>query len=544
MSLTLYKDCMLRSNYQEIMRSDILEEYLETLSSLSVTDSEYSYFLDSGSLAVSPLSLNGVYLNQNLNYGKLERDNNYSFYFFVQSMNNINNAVKINYVIDVWATFGDSISWHPSFVERCSYIAPSTSGNIIPQSYEMPRTGRTAPVWTANTYGDISLNSTYTIVAKIQLYTLASSGSYAERLQFLGIANGNYTAASVLVRIKDLLLGQGLGKIAPVDTTGWLGSCFYEVLDLWIINSVWRSSLTDILDVTVTFNLSDIDEDLTDISFNSTGVLSNSTGTIAFTDTVDMGLFSTNGSTLLAYGLPSIPIELTPNGLYQKFAIYFYCSPYDFEIYTQVNGNRVYFTEAFSVDIPWTNDTADVVRQLKNNKLLQNVSASLQLVSGVQTFAKGIASTAATALTAGGGSGYAGYIYPEEGYGVDQIISSAVNLYTINNSQYTPSRSNNGESTMALYNASLFPAICNKAYDNGDQISLYIMNYGLSTNCIVEDLDTVIGEDSSWGTPYDVNYCYIRFKEVNIYGGCTNAYLNAIERIFLQGTRIYTSVPT
>lgn len=535
MSLILYKDCMLRSTYQEIIRSDLLEDYLDTLTYVKVLPAQYAYFPDDGSFVVTTLQnvLTGDYVTQTYNYGKLTRDDNYSFYFFIQNIRNLNGAVRINYIVDVWATFGDNISWHRSALERCSAIAPGSDG--IPQTYEMKKITLQSPTWIASSS---YRNGTYFLVIKMQLYDLASDGEYSYRKQIMAITEANsYSAEECILILENLLLGQGIAKAYTFEKDTVVTSTdqhYYEILQCWVMDDYNYNSTYSNMTDSIGILLSDVDSSLQDLALYAIGEYGAPTFTISRTYSVS---FEHNNSTVLkysAFGLPAVNVPVSQTGLSLQFQVVWRFNPLEFEVTMDVESERYVFTDCFEVDIPWLNDTASEMFQLRQTKLMSTISSVIGIGAGLATSATGVITSVSTGGIAGVGQVVSGGT---------NIVNSIMNLSASLSERYSSSRSTTTTTSLAFYNISLFPALCYVYPANETEIAKYISCVGYSTITFVESLDDIISDDSEW-TNWTDDFIYVKFSEVNIYGGTTNENLDTIANIFLNGTRIYTAIPS
>ena len=131
MRLTLYSNCRLTKEYNEVIQSSFLETYLASLTKVTYEDIGEVYLTRQGTFNISMMT-NGVF---QYNYFKLEDEvNTITRYFFIDDIDIVNGTCVITYTEDIWSSYSSYINIIKGNVENLRY-GIETYPKFLPDNY-------------------------------------------------------------------------------------------------------------------------------------------------------------------------------------------------------------------------------------------------------------------------------------------------------------------------------------------------------------------------------------------------------------------------
>lgn len=167
MKVTLYKKCILSSDYNEVFDtkiSNVLEDYLNTLENY-VVNIENTYTSFSGKLnfnLTNGKDYNNIY---SYNYCKIENQN-FIRYCFIDSIKILNDIAVVYYSEDIWHSYARSINIRNSLLTNTrslNYTDLNIKNYVLPINYDGNNKLNITPK-----------NEQCLIVGQLQIYELAS----------------------------------------------------------------------------------------------------------------------------------------------------------------------------------------------------------------------------------------------------------------------------------------------------------------------------------------------------------------------------------
>lgn len=182
MNITLYEGVELRSDYSVVFDASTSywgtnTPFAEYLASKNYYSEEISdtYFSNDGSISISwPVYRK---LPQGITYMRIFTEQNEIKYFFVNSYEYRNEVLILNYTLDVWHTYSNSMKINRGVIDRARYV-PSNYRKTLPSEYETNQSLK---------FDSDTINKMY-LVAEFQVYRLSNdTENQVERYHFTSL---------------------------------------------------------------------------------------------------------------------------------------------------------------------------------------------------------------------------------------------------------------------------------------------------------------------------------------------------------------------
>lgn len=169
MTITLYSGVELRSDYSIVFDTDTgfwgtntpFKRYLDD-KAFYTEELDDVYFSNDGSISISwPVYRR---LAENITYMRIFTEQNEIKYFFVNSYEYHNEVLVLNYTLDVWHTYSNSMNIHFGTIDRARYI-PEDRRKTLPMSYETNK----------SLVYDEPETKTFYLIAEYQVYRLVGA---------------------------------------------------------------------------------------------------------------------------------------------------------------------------------------------------------------------------------------------------------------------------------------------------------------------------------------------------------------------------------
>ena len=174
--VTLYQNCFLGSDYEEVIDNAYLEEYLGTLIQKTYPASPNEIYLaTNGSI---PLALTFDNTNAfDYNYMKIEHLAGNPWYCFIDNIEVLNNTCLVYYTLDIWSTFRHKCIFREGMVEQTTnyYIEKPHRLTVNIESNDTAGTLIQAKEKINNEYIEIPYPKKVSVLLELQIYELESA---------------------------------------------------------------------------------------------------------------------------------------------------------------------------------------------------------------------------------------------------------------------------------------------------------------------------------------------------------------------------------
>ena len=256
--------------------------------------------------------------------------------------------------------------------------------------------------------------------------------------------------------------------------------------------------------------------------------------------------------TIDSVGLFTRPIKIANNGTNIKVKFTVYIKGYGFAVFMNVQNKIIEVTNEFLVEMPFTQASSSEL-QLKRLQLNLEENSLNNKIDNAETNRQRAIANLAIGVSTGFLSGVAGAVTGNLGGAIssaDKMLTSVANngadidiakndikyaeerIKLINQAIYSSSSILNNKFTYinALYSLTIFKI----DEDNTTQINQAVKLGGYLVrelvNDVIQELDIVNLTD---------HYEIFKFDEVNIYGVISQEYIRFIERVLLNGVRVW-----
>lgn len=535
MKCTLYKDCILTPNYNEVFSSKFyFDKYLNTLdkSSFEVND---TYGIKNGSIYLDASEL--TYNINSYNYIKIET-NYVTFYSFITDIDISNEIVTFTYEIDVWHTFWNwefkrGILTNTKFIDK--YSIPFYTYNLDPignkLSFDRKTPNTCAIIVSLMLYEASSYKATPTKIRK-GLFLLREEHILNETPFY----TNNISIDNIDTHISEIINTQ---STAINNQSSSINKIYYELSNIYVIpfsmeDVSFRVGTTNINDVYLSkFNIGNVGDILEEL------------------DEQNLNLFDYNykyefGD--VSFGLPSNLHNVYPSTEEFKYSIKAYLNDFVLIITEEFKGSINDITTYFNLNIPFdvTSGIELANRELVNEiqkQTIQNEKERSQynMVSKVSgNVSSGIASMIANPLK---GASYAMEKASQTAIDINNNIYNQSNL-ALQKNQIEQTLYSNGMSLNVL-NTGLINTLygvvrCYYHTDdimNLEEVEKYIKEYGYNVNLFVNELKLPNANNIDDNDDFD----FVKFSFIEIIGLPFN-YNKVIEQILLKGVYLLTNV--
>ena len=363
MRLTLYSNCRLTKEYNEVIQNTYLNDYLNSLTKIVYEDIGEVYLTRQGTFNVSMLS-SGIF---QYNYFKLEDEvNSITRYFFIDEINIVNGTCVIDYSEDIWSSYS-------------SYIN-IVKGNVSNLRYGLGSNLKLLPVEYASNDNftkeilDYETNNVTAIVT-LSFYNFEQSGEPSYRFYKTFVCdvvlppNRRHRIKTHLDILKGIISGS-----SGLDGFNWTYAenvnfpfDAYDVVNAYIVPEMILTD-TGIRDALPSY-YSELPCYVDSINIaNKTNVRLYEIPENHYSKTYDESVsYTTHG-----IGLLDNFITITPNGTKVKYGIDAYVNEMFINFTLQVETSIIDLTSSFNIDLPISVQSADVTQQQAISKSVQN----------------------------------------------------------------------------------------------------------------------------------------------------------------------------
>ena len=390
-----------------------------------------------------------------------------------------------------------------------------------------------------------------TLIVKIQLYILTQQGDPVERYPIIGaiglrnadtqVIDYDIYSNSVYSRI-DKFIQDFINKMPTlqIDVNGQ--NYHYDIDKIYAVPTDWVYN-NGIAGAFLTYDLFDDGSGnmfvISELRGNSsTGIEQTYTKTIQFDRTID------------SIGLFTLPVKIVNNGTNITVTVSVYLKFYGIAIILNIQNKMLDITENFLVDLPFTQATSSELQLQRIQRINQGLAerekidkANIAIDYNKIGFVIDAGSMETSSLeTSAGGSTPTGGLFngmsnlfgrAEKREIQDVNVRYAENrLNLINKKMYSSSvvANNNFSYINGLYGLCVFKINEDntRQIEQGVKLSGYIVRE--LVNDVIQELDIENLTD---------HYEVFKFDEVNIYGVIAQDYLRVIERVLLNGVRVW-----
>lgn len=557
MKVTLYKDCKLNNKYKDIFyNKTYLNGYLALLDNRIVLNDKYIFSRNNDDLYIDGINISNF---KQYNYMKIE-DEIGTFYAFISNINWINEVYVISYEEDIMSNHIEDIHIRNSLLTGCKSLK-LYKGNarknikyftlpILPES---------------NDYVDIkgyNIEDTeddpeVCVVAKIQYYTLGTAGEHINREPVIGvigyiILTDRYPYFKIKNSTIDFDYGimdviNGANKSFKTNQKG--EDVYYEIDKLYIVPKQF-------------INIDNLrtDADGAELIVPSllSGIYINYFKKYENGDTTKDFIVNNTYEKTIQYdyknysvGLYTRQINIVNNGSDIKIKVETLICGYGIQFLLNINNRIIDITEDFVLDVPFTQLNASALQiqrlqlQLNENELNNKISIENNntnknitgtVIGGVIGSIIGVGQSLISPV-----SGLTTLNRTIENISTSpfDIEKSNINIKyanerigLLNKAVYCSSSlvANKFSYINAIYGLTLCKIVC----DNESQIEQAIKLSGYLVREMVGDIIKELDIENLTD-----NYEVLKFDEINVYGTISQNYVDIIEKILLNGIRIW-----
>ena len=531
MRLTLYSNCRLTKEYNEVIQGSHLENYLNSLTKLLYENIDDVYLTRRGTLNVEMLS-SGMYL---YNYFKLEDTNNsITRYFFIDDIDIVNGTCVISYTEDIWSSYSSYINIIKGNIENLRF-GISTNPKFIPDNYNSNNVLTLSPLGTSS-----SGFTEFYIIVELSYYIPVESGNIVDRHFMTAVVTGldtshptqSFDASTGFA--EQIYEWMALGKNLKVaNDNNWYS---YDVTNIYIVPKPYVSGIGHSSSVFV--NLSKAQEDTT-LAYKFATLCLIQYGEYNKTYTAD------NDFKRYAIGTLDNLIPVENNGSGIEINIKMSVDNIKFTMYLRVGTSIIDISNSFTYELPINIQRADITqqqaiaRQVKNlsldlNKQEIQTKGAINIVSSMAQTGIGLGTAVATGGAMGIGSVVGGLSSTATAVAdtIYNLKENDLNRWQNNVKAYTTSTAVkvNKDIYLNCYYG-IVHAYC--VPDNNTYINNLIDVVGYRTNIIVSNNTFLTTAQESQ------TYNIIKFSSLMMYGNIPHSILEELKAILIKGIKIY-----
>lgn len=588
MILTLYKNCILNDNYNEVfdltlrtvdgVESSVFTDYLKSLKN-TVINLPNVYYSRNMSFTLGISGENKAKEAFEYNYCKIEAEGIVR-YCFITDIELANSVATYYTEEDIWSNYAYDMQFRYGYLTnalRTRYKKVDSDGNIsykninyytLPagfQSNNLPKYNRIQ-----------TSDGLFNIVLQIQLYNLTTGGEANKRVVRTALlsnviidSSGNITISASKYNTKEvnkilsliqsdtssgvITRGNDIKDIFPDDET-----LHYQIDNITILPYEW--GLGKIIETTSTSDLAQkaigisIYSTVASIMYINFPALFYTVGySYADTKTLITGEL-TNDFKIISFGTRTGQYEVNMNGTSLPYSLKISSDDTNFKLLLEFQNKCIDITNDFVFDIPFAALTADTTAQRRIAKNTAIYNGVANIIGGTAETALNVASlatgniSASTLKTQKRNYGKSGKLTSSKSKsqtsynplgtgsargllgGVRNIADGIVGIVNANTPQYT---TNTGTfvSSEAFLNARFGLCYLSIEPDNAE----YVQNM---LNLIGYNVFEVIYDNIIFNQDFIFNNV-LKFETVNIYGSFPLSIKEALEAILTNGFRIY-----
>ena len=532
--LTLYKNCILNNNYQEVLSlgiregqtKNVLERYLEGLQKYNV-DLNNVYYENSGEIVIE---FSEIFNPYEYNYFKLIDDElNLLRYCFINKIEIKNGCVYISYSEDIWSSYIKDIKGIlPSYLSRTRVKEYS---NFIPKLLELPvdYSGNNNLDLVSLSYPDHLVN-VYVIV-EIQTYLQVAADDpkniFEDKYMIFRLSSEN----SYLVTLFDAeTIVKYLVKYMPSKkfNTNYnysVGNVYFIPKDF--INESYLRLQTII----------GTEHRLDDTELYYSEFFPNAS---TFSGIVTKEGNIQNDYKNLFIGTYDYQINLINNGTDFNYKLLFYISNSSINFKINALNQLVDITNSFRYDMPFTSVLSSEFAQRKATYMLEKQTQELQMsdTNRSDQIAQGIFGTIGKLIKLDFGGAWESFSsifykgplvkWQKESYELEKIDAP---VYSNSKGIFK------NMTSICNFGKGLMIAKVNP--DNEDYVKNAINNTGYKTYEYIYDINKLDIDNVDYFRDNNISYNYIKFDAINVYGSFPDEIADELNKILSNGVKIW-----
>lgn len=556
MIVTIYQNCKLNNKYKDVFyNKTYLEGYLATLTSRTIVNDSELFSRNNDSLYVDGINIPDF---KQYNFLKIE-DSIGTFYAFINNIEWINEVYVINYEEDILSNYFELVHIRNSLLTANKSLKLDKGNNQRNINYyklPLDTESNDYPIITGYNITDSNNDPEVSIVAKLQYYKLGSAGEFQDRHPVVGVIGLSVlTDYTYSFKIKDdtspinlnQLIEHLINGANTIYRTENNENIYYEIDKIYVVpkNFIDTSKLNQTPTVLINAIIAGVFIDYFK-EYTTGQTLEQFIVNNTYTKTIPYNYEN------FSIGLYSKQVNIVNNGTDVKVKIVTMVQGYGIQFLMYINNVVIDITEEFILDIPFTQLNASALQiqrlqvDLQENTLknkIDNLNIEVTknrtnlivggitgaITSGVQlkdnNIAGGISTLGNTIISSVSR-------LAELKEDKNDIKYSNERIELINKAVYCSTQMMNNK--YSYINAIFGLTLVKIVVDNNSQIQQAIKLNGYTVrelvNDVIQNLDTEHLTD---------HYEVFKFDEVNLYGVIAQDYLRVIERVLLNGVRVW-----
>ena len=547
MKITLYKKCILNSNYNEVFdltehertvngiteNYSVFTDYLKTLENV-VIDLPNTYYSEGMQFTLRITGETKFRDAYSFNYCKFEVED-LTRYCFITDIKLANTVATYSTSEDTWTNYALSMNIRYGYLTNCLRLSLKEGTQVKKINYyELPVKYESNNLLKFNRVQ--SMDSLFNIIFQLQCYNIVTGSETSKRISRTVLFTVNKTENNKLTTrfntsevnkfLTALQIGSSNGKISLLnEIKDFFGetTANYQIDNVTILPANWN------LD---NFTFSDKESAIIGnfaitlpitsyiVLFDYTQLLYNNKSTDGTLKEITNGTLDNNFK-IYSFGTRTEQHEVTVNGTEIPYSLKISCCNSDFKLFLDFQEKSIEITENFVYEIPFNALTADITAQ---RKIAKN-TAIYQGISGI------IAGTANTAFNiANFGKGNKSANFSRIVGGVQQVGNGIVSIVNANTRQYTTNKGTFAKSN-AFLNAQYGLCYTTIEADNAEYVKNIINLSGYNVYEVITD-NIIFNQDC---TTFNI----LKFDSIVIYGSFSEKIKKQLENILTNGFRVF-----
>lgn len=551
MKLTLYKNCILSNDYNEVFNpyntgttteNYLIDNYLAILDKVEFDIPDiYPRMNGTLNLQQTPYQTFSIF---DYNYLVLEYDYQPSkkYYCFINYVTPLNGLAVIDYTVDIWHTFMRDCFMRESMLSN-ALIVPENYIKKLPVDYQsndgLYKAGAT-----------INSVEYYNVLVTFQVYDVVEEGEVSVSHVYTGLAhtygtdsyNLSYTDAIQL--ISNLIIYQAIpGNIIDPGVTG-AANRSYNIEAIYLLPSWLNAFNTFGGDTSTHYSIKA--RDLSTVAIEITRYVSGTNGVLPlqYTKVFEYNILPSFQNILV--GNESINFPLDENGKNTTLNVSIALTQYEFSVIANVNGNITDITSYYNIDLPFGSITADVTAQRQIAKMMKQTQAYLNIGSGVMSTVSGVENVVSGigSLLLAPGIPWELSRYKTTTSGTSSIVGGTNEIYN-GVSSIVYNAKNLQENINAKKTTTVFASKAGKTLqsiiepwtifyikpDNETEVNNTIQNVGYRVGFFVNELN-YFDDDT-------VNKNVVKFAMIRLFGKAPQNIIQGLKNILSNGVKIW-----
>lgn len=554
-TLTLYKNCIINADYNEVFRdTTLLEEYLSSLINWTTEIKPINYDIN-GTIKLNIISFSPTEIMNlfTFNYMKVisnDTNPNLKLYLIITNVYTTDRIINIEYVLDVWHTY--NTDWDIRYglmsnclhyekyseIEECDYpLDYMTASNLQLVNHNNPAVGERRHIYVL-----------------LQTYDLSNGDNIKDRISiggFLLDGHEEYVSVDDINETLNALNNQTIYQnfefpdvYHPDDSTKGVYS-YFDIVKIYVIPASY-------CDTTITksneywihefIGATESPNHRRRFAIRHCTFFNNNKPEMVYSVHLQPNKY------IRSYGTFNSQIPYKYNGNIQTINIECICNSYDFKLYMNSCDGYIDITEDFRYDLNYN---------IKSKELLTNqeIERKMQTTKGIVGIVNNVANIASSVMglnlgyhtMQGSGTSQIAWARGQQQIAnsgsnivgsVGNIVIEAQNIKYTNMEKYKNSYVCNNEKTVTT--TSVY-ALCTMEiiYPINDIEVMNTINIiGFSVNAIINHIKTV----QEFNPIPEIRYDIIKYSNVSI-RGCNNIINTSIANILTNGTKIWYALP-